>query len=177
MLLRRVDERIGLTGAVAAVLDGRRAAARIMHGLREPVAQRIYGLCCGYEDLNDRTRLRDDLLMQTALGTVAPLASAPTLCRLEHAATTAPAWAVHGVLIRQFSASHAAAMACRLMQRLRALALKGTELQSAAAHTIRVKLLKIGAAIVRNTRRVRVLLASHHPLRELFVRAAQALVP
>ena len=38
-------------------------------------------------------------------------------------------------------------------------------------------LLKIGAAIVRNTRRVRVLLASHHPLHALFLSAAQALAP
>jgi hypothetical protein len=70
-----------------------------------------------------------------------------------------------------------AALAYTLMQRLRALAFKDTELHRAAAHTIRVKLLKIGAAIVRNTRRVRVLLASHHPLRDVFVHAAQALAP
>ncbi|HEY6353898.1 MAG TPA: transposase, partial [Burkholderiaceae bacterium] len=64
-----------------------------------------------------------------------------------------------------------------LMQRLRELALKGTELERAAAATIRSRLLKIGAAIVRNTRRVRVLLASHHPLRALFLSAARALAP
>ncbi len=63
------------------------------------------------------------------------------------------------------------------MQRLRALALAGTELARAAAHTIRVKLLKIGASIVRNTRRVRVMPASHHPLRELFAHAGRALAP
>jgi hypothetical protein len=34
------------------------------------------------------------------------------------------------------------------------------------------RLLKIGAAVLRNTRRVRVMLASHHPLRELFACAA-----
>jgi hypothetical protein len=55
-----------------------------------------------------------------------------------------------------------AALAYTLMQRLRELALKGTELERATAATIRTRLLKIGAAIVRNTRRVRVLLASHH---------------
>jgi hypothetical protein len=70
-----------------------------------------------------------------------------------------------------------AALAYTLMQRLRELALKGTELERATAATIRTRLLKIGAAIVRNTRRVRVLLASHHPLRVLFVSAAQALAP
>jgi hypothetical protein len=40
-----------------------------------------------------------------------------------------------------------------------------------------VKQRKIGAAIVRNTRRARVLLASHHPLRHVFISAAHALAP
>jgi hypothetical protein len=35
-----------------------------------------------------------------------------------------------------------------------------------------VRLLRIGAAILRNARRVRVMLASHHPLSELLVTAA-----
>ncbi len=34
-----------------------------------------------------------------------------------------------------------------------------------------------GAAILRNSRRVRILLASHHPLRETFLTAARALAP
>jgi hypothetical protein len=70
-----------------------------------------------------------------------------------------------------------AALAYTLIERLRAIALKSTELERATAATIRVRLLKIGAAVVRNTRRVRILLASHHPLRALFVHAAQALAP
>jgi hypothetical protein len=70
-----------------------------------------------------------------------------------------------------------AALACTLMQRLREIALAGTELARATAATIRVRLLKIGTAAVRNTRRVRILFASHHPLRELFLTAAHALAP
>jgi hypothetical protein len=70
-----------------------------------------------------------------------------------------------------------AALAYTLMQRLREIALTGTELAQATASTIRVKLLKIGAAILRNTRRVRILLASHHPLRAVFLHAAGALSP
>jgi hypothetical protein len=70
-----------------------------------------------------------------------------------------------------------AAAAYTLMQRLREIALAGTELARATAATIRVRLLKIGAAIVSNTRRVRILLASHHPLRETFLTAARALAP
>lgn len=40
------------------------------------------------------------------------------------------------------------------MQRLKEIALAGTELARAATATIRARLLKIGAAVVRNTRRV-----------------------
>ena len=60
---------------------------------------------------------------------------------------------------------------------MRELALKGTELARATAATIRVRLLKIGAAVICNTRRIRVLYASHHPLRPTFLSAARALAP
>jgi hypothetical protein len=63
------------------------------------------------------------------------------------------------------------------MINLRRLALQGTTLERACTATIRVKLLKIGVAIVRNTRRVRVLLASQHPLQQVFLGAARALAP
>jgi len=106
LLLRRADERIGLSRAAAAVLSDPRDPARIRHSLRDLLAQRIYGLCCGYEDLNDHDVLRDDLLMQTAVGRVDVLASSPTLSRLETRATAAQAAALHGVLVEQFIASH-----------------------------------------------------------------------
>ncbi|NHZ63831.1 IS3 family transposase [Massilia sp. CCM 8694] len=70
-----------------------------------------------------------------------------------------------------------AAFAYTLMINLRRLALVGTELARACTATIRIKLLKIGAAVVRNTRRVRVLLASQHPLKHVFPTAARALAP
>jgi hypothetical protein len=70
-----------------------------------------------------------------------------------------------------------AALAYTLMINLRRLGLQGTELERACTATIRLKLLKIGAAIVRNTRRVRLLLASHHPFKHVFLSAARALAP
>jgi hypothetical protein len=107
LLLRQVDRRIGLTRAAAAVLPDPRDPERIRHGLREMLAQRVYGLCCGYEDLNDHQALRRDVLMQSAVGRVEPLASAPTFSRLENRATRAQAWALHEVLVAQFIASQA----------------------------------------------------------------------
>lgn len=106
LLLRQVDERLGLSRAAAAAIPDPRDPERIRHGLRELLAQRLYGLCCGYEDLNDHKALRDDLLMQTAVGCDSALASAPTFSRLENRATRAQAVALHGVLIDQFIASH-----------------------------------------------------------------------
>jgi hypothetical protein len=70
-----------------------------------------------------------------------------------------------------------AALTYTLMISLRRLALQGTALQCARAATIRVRLLKIGVAIIRNTRRIRLMFASHHPYRDTFLSAAQALAP
>ena len=70
-----------------------------------------------------------------------------------------------------------AALAYTLMINLRRHALVGTALANACTATIRVQLLKIAAAIMRNTRRVRVMLASNHPMRATFASAARALAP
>ena len=62
-----------------------------------------------------------------------------------------------------------------LMERLRTLALRGTELAQATAGTIRVRLLKVGALIEVSVRRVHVRLSSAFPLRSVFARAHAAL--
>lgn len=105
MLLRQADRRVGLTRAVAEVLQDRRDPALITHSLADLLRQRIYGLALGYEDLNDHDTLRLDLAWQTAVERDEPLASSPTLCRLEGQADRAAAAAIHGVLVEQFIAS------------------------------------------------------------------------
>lgn len=62
-----------------------------------------------------------------------------------------------------------------LMQRIRSIGLAGSEMATAQAATIRTRLLKVGAVIVRNTRRIRLFIASAFPLQELFIAAAQRL--
>jgi hypothetical protein len=86
-----------LSRAAAAALPEPRDPDRVEHGLREMLAQRIYGLCCGYEDLNDHKALRR-FADANGGGRDQALASAPTLSRLENRATRAQAWALHGVL-------------------------------------------------------------------------------
>lgn len=58
---------------------------------------------------------------------------------------------------------------------LRNNALNGTELENAQVGTIRLKLFKIGAAIVKNTRRILFLLSSHCPYQAIFEHAVQVL--
>ena len=108
-LLRQVDRKLGLTKRLARVLPDPRNRSRVVHPLRSLVRQRIYGLAQGYEDLNDHDTLRHDLAWQTAVERDVPLASSPTLCRLENRADRQVAWAMHEVLVEQFIRSFAKA--------------------------------------------------------------------
>ncbi len=66
-------------------------------------------------------------------------------------------------------------LAYTLMEAIRRLALKGTELSKAQCCTIRLRLLKIGSVIVRNTRRVKFMLSSAYPYQKLFATAVARL--
>jgi hypothetical protein len=69
------------------------------------------------------------------------------------------------------------ALAYTLLETVRRVGLKGTGLARAQVATIRLKLLKVGAVIVRNTRRVRFALSSAHPYQHLFRLVAARLKP
>jgi len=68
-----------------------------------------------------------------------------------------------------------ASMAYVLLNRLRELALAGTELANATVGTIRLKLLKIGALVKLSVRRVRIAMASGYPYQDVFAHAYGAL--
>ena len=70
-----------------------------------------------------------------------------------------------------------ASLAYTLIEAIRRIVLKGTELANAYVGTIRLKLFKIGAVILKNTRRIRFLLASGCPYKELYFLAANRLAP
>jgi hypothetical protein len=62
-----------------------------------------------------------------------------------------------------------------LIESIRNLALSGSKMAQATAGTIRLKLLKIGAVILRNTRRIRFLYSSSYPNQTLFIKALKRL--
>jgi hypothetical protein len=111
LLLRQADRKLGLSKALAAVLPDPRDPNRIVHPLLTFVRQRLYGLCLGYEDLNDQDHLRLDLAWQTAAERDQALASSPTLCRWENRADRQVAWQVQELLVEQFIKSFAQAPA------------------------------------------------------------------
>lgn len=67
------------------------------------------------------------------------------------------------------------ALAYTLLNAIRQKALAGTELARARCDTIRLKLLKIGASVVRNTRRITLMLSESCPYKTLFRLAASRL--
>jgi hypothetical protein len=72
LLLREVDRRLRLTERLAACFTDYRRADQVEHQVSELVAQRVYGLALGYEDLNDHDQLRADPLMGVLIGKAEP---------------------------------------------------------------------------------------------------------
>jgi Transposase DDE domain group 1 len=87
LLLREVEKRIGILHQFAACFTDYRNADLIEHTVQELVAQRVYGLALGYEDLNDHEELRNDPLLAMLVEKSDPsqeaLAGKSTLNRLE----------------------------------------------------------------------------------------------
>ena len=97
LLLREVDKRIGLLDRLAGCFTDYRNPNAIEHRVTELVAQRVYGLALGYEDLNDHDGLRKDSVLALLVGKQdltgeervreqdrdSPLAGPNTLNRLE----------------------------------------------------------------------------------------------
>ena len=63
LLLREVEKRTGIIRRFAACFRDHRDPERIEHTVEELVAQRVYALALGYEDLNDHDQLRADPLL------------------------------------------------------------------------------------------------------------------
>ena len=67
-LLAEVDRMFRVLERYAACFTDHRDPERSEHSVLDLVRQRIYGLCLGYEDLNDHDRLRADALIAACVG-------------------------------------------------------------------------------------------------------------
>jgi hypothetical protein len=66
LLVRQMDAGLGLTASLARCFCDQRQAVYVDHTVQQLLAQRIYGLVLGYEDLNDHEWLRLDPLLAVA---------------------------------------------------------------------------------------------------------------
>ena len=73
LLLREVEQRTGLVAGLTACFRDHRDPRLIEHTVEELLGQRIYGLCLGYEDLNDHDQLRTDPMLAVAVDKADPL--------------------------------------------------------------------------------------------------------
>jgi hypothetical protein len=133
VLLREVERQFGFIEKLAQCFTDHRDPEQIEHTLVELLKQRVFGLCLGYEDLNDHDALRHDPLLALLVGKEDPLgetrqdprdrgkalAGKSTLNRLElsppraHAKSrykkiAAQMHKLHEFLVEAFLAQHAA---------------------------------------------------------------------
>ena len=92
LLLGATDRAIGLVTRFAACFADGHAQAQVEHSVAAMVAQRVFGIALGYEDIVDHDQLRHDPVLATLAGKLrskrkdcAALAGKSTLNRLEHA--------------------------------------------------------------------------------------------
>lgn len=90
-LITELDRKRKITSRFAECFKDYRDANRIEHSIFGLIAQRVYGLIMGYEDLNDHEQLRHDLMFKLAIGKIidsenepVALAGKSTLNRIEH---------------------------------------------------------------------------------------------
>ena len=93
LLLREVEKRVGILRQFAACFTDYRNPDLVEHTVEALVAQRVYALALGYEDLNDHEELRNDPLLGILVEKANPgseaLAGKSTLNRLELTKETA----------------------------------------------------------------------------------------
>ena len=103
--LSRMDSEMGLCEAISeCVPEWRRRKGR--HSLASLVKQRVFQIASGYEDQNDSDTLREDPLLKMVCGSLPEggpdLASQPTICRLENAASMRSCYQIAEVLFELY---------------------------------------------------------------------------
>src|SRR5215471_11750346 len=110
VLLKDPDEQLGLTRALAAVLQDPRDPRRVDFTLHDLLKQRVLHIAAGYEDANDATTLRHDPIFKLLLGRLPesgpPLASQPTISRFENRVSRPALSRLARVFVEQFLASY-----------------------------------------------------------------------
>ena len=110
LLLREMDNRLGLINKLSSCITDERDQRYIDHQQIEMLKQRIFQIACGYEDGNDCDQLKTDPVFKVCAGklpeTDPDLASQPTMCRLENSVSATELYSIAKVFADQFIGSY-----------------------------------------------------------------------
>jgi len=110
LLLKSIDDKLGLTASMAGCLADPREPAKVRHSLADIIRQRVFGLCCGYSDTNDVARIGHDPMQKLLLGRDPTggddLASQPTLSRFENTRRRVDLFRLGDTLVRAVIKRH-----------------------------------------------------------------------
>lgn len=151
VLMAKLDRKLKITERLADCFQDYRNLSYVDYSVHQLVAQRVYGLVLGYEDVNDHDKLRYDPALAIALEKLnfiesnqGLLAGKSTLNRLEYCPET--------ILEQENSRYHR---------------IEHDPKQKATVGTIRLNFLKLGARITVSVRRILIAIASACPYQDL----------
>ena len=78
ILLKAADRSLGLIAALAHALPDSRATTRVTHAWPDVIAQRVFGIACGYPDANDADGLADDPIQNPRRSPSSSLSTPPS---------------------------------------------------------------------------------------------------
>ena len=109
MLAREAEKECDIIRRICSCIKDERRQYLVKHSTEEMVRQRVYQIACGYEDADDCDRLRDDSIMKMCAGRLPsdePLASQPSMSRLENKVEKDELYAIAGQFLEEFIASY-----------------------------------------------------------------------
>ncbi len=110
LLLKEVDQQVGLTDKMVKAMPDYRDQRYINHTYMELLQQRIAQIACGYEDANDCNELRTDPIFKIFSGrnpeSDADLGSQPTMSRFENSISRTNLYRLAEVFINCFIESY-----------------------------------------------------------------------
>ncbi len=110
ILLRQIEQKIGIIKRIAGVLPDNRHQSYIDHDLWHLLSQRVFQIAAGYEDGNDCDTLRYDPILKMVCDKKPqsdnPLASQPTMSRFENSLASKDLYKIADAILAHFIASY-----------------------------------------------------------------------
>ncbi len=110
LLLREIENQVGLLDAISDCIVDHRHRGYVQHSVKSLLTQRVFQIAAGYEDANDCNTLRDDKILKLCTGRLPDsdqdLSSQPTMSRFENSMSPRQLYNIALAFINQFIDSY-----------------------------------------------------------------------